>query len=440
MRSVSEIMDRSLPSSLVASLEARLRVPASRALSTAGPVHVVYGGAHLFTSATIDKLGARARSAMDTWGSDAEAFGRAVGVSTPELAREVQRRVRDKLARHPVEAICIDFEDGYGPRSDAEEDAEAIRVAEELAKTAAEATAIGIRVKALDGATLSRAVRTLDLFVTRFAKATGGASRAGFTVTLPKVASVEQVGALVELLEKLESSLGIERTIGVELMIESPRALFDGAGLAIPALVSAARDRAVAIHLGAYDLTAELGVTAVDQRLDHPLCDLARSILQLSAALTGVRASDGATTLLPIPPKGLSGRDAEERVHRAWSLHATHVRRAVDVGLWQGWDLHPAQIPARYGALYGYFLSRKDEMTARLSSFVDHAARASRVAQVFDDAATGNGLLAFFRRGLSCGALDETDVRATSLSMEELSRSFADIVVERARTSGPPTT
>jgi hypothetical protein len=41
-------------------------------------------------------------------------------------------------------------------------------------------------------------------------------------------------------------------------------------------LVEAAAGRCVAVHLGAYDLTASLGVTAVDQRLDHPTCDVAR--------------------------------------------------------------------------------------------------------------------------------------------------------------------
>jgi hypothetical protein len=52
---------------------------------------------------------------------------------------------------------------------------------------------------------------------------------------------------------------------------------------------------------------------------------------------------------------------------------------------------------------------------------------------VFDDAATGQGLLNFFVRGVACGALGDDDVRATGLTLEELrARSFARIVAARS--------
>lgn len=429
------ITDLSLPASFVEPLVARLGGAAPPSAG-ARPVHVLYGGAHLFKAGTVAKLGERARIAMDAWAVDASTFGRIVGVTDASLAQQVMARVLDKLARRPVEAMCIDFEDGYGPRSNEEEDAEAVRAAAELARTSAPETAIGIRIKALSGATVRRGLRTLDLFVTALARATSGGLRAGFSVTLPKVTDPEQVGALADALEHLERSLGIARPIEIELMIESPRALVTGSGLAIPHLLEAARGRAVAVHLGAYDLTAELGVTAGDQRLDHPYCDLARMLLQLSTAGTNVGVSDGATTTLPIPPKDASPEEGARAVGSAWELHAANVRRAVEAGIFQGWDLHPAQLPARYGALFAYFLARKGAMTARLRSFVEHATQASRVGQVFDDAATGQGLMTFFARGLACGALDEADVRATTLAPEELSRSFAEIVA--ARIAGEP--
>ncbi len=429
-------LDVSLPASLVETLVRRLGTAAPPPRPRARPVHVVYGGAHLFKAATIAKLGERARSAMDAWAGDAPTFGRTIGVSDASVAQQVMARVLDKLACRPVEATCIDFEDGYGPRTNEEEDAEAIRTAAELAQTSAPDTQIGIRIKALSGATIERGLRTLDLFVTTFAKATRGELREGFSVTLPKVVRSEEVSALSDVLDQLERSLGITRPIEIELMIESPRALLIDSGLAIPPLLAAARGRAVAVHLGAYDLTAELGVTAGDQRLDHPYCDLARMLLQLATAGTDVGVSDGATTTLPIPPKGASAEESAEAVRRAWALHAANIRRAIDVGIFQGWDLHPAQLPARYGALFAYFLERKEAMTTRLRSFVEHATRASRVGQVFDDAATGQGLMVFFARGLACGALDESDVRATTLAPEELSRSFAEIVASRARQEG----
>jgi citrate lyase beta subunit len=291
---------------------------------------------------------------------------------------------------------------------------------------------IGIRIKALTPATARRGLRTLDLFLTALAKVTGGAIPEGFSVTLPKVRSPEQVAVLADALDELERRLAIARPIEIELMIETPRALLTSAGLAIPPLVEAGRGRVVAVHLGAYDLTSELGVTAGDQRLDHPYCDFARMLLQLSAADLDVGVSDGATTTLPIPPKGASPEESARAVHRAWELHASNVRRAIDAGIFQGWDLHPAQLPARYGALFAYFLARKEAMTHRLRSFVEHATQASRVGQVFDDAATGQGLMTFFARGLACGALDASDVRATTLAPEDLSCSFAEIVASRS--------
>jgi citrate lyase beta subunit len=209
--------------------------------------------------------------------------------------------------------------------------------------------------------------------------------------------------ALSGLLEKLERELGL-RQIGIELMIETPLALMRNGRVVAAELLD---ERVVAVHLGAYDLTAELGVTAVDQRLDHPFCDLARMLLRLALADTRVRISDGATTTLPTPAKDLRGEEATAVVHRAWALHARNMARAIDVGIWEGWDLHPAQLPARYGALYAYFLARKDALNERWRAFCEREQRATRVGEHFDDAATGRGLRASFERGVACGAFEE---------------------------------
>jgi citrate lyase beta subunit len=448
----------SLSASRIDDLIAELGTPAAEAALEAAsrsasevtahaPVHVVYGGAHLYRADSPAKLAKIALAAMSTWGTDEAVFAKLMGLgdgAAKGLAGELARRVREKLARDPVERTCIDFEDGYGPRRDEEEDAEAVRAAGELAKAArTERPLIGIRIKALAGLTVGRAARTLDLFVTTLAKATNGELRDGFTVTLPKVTRAAEVAALAEMLGTLEKSLGIaERRIGIELMIEAPRALVDAEGrVALPALVAAAGGRCVAAHLGAYDLTASLGVTAGEQRLDHPACDLARLVMQMALAGTGVDVVDGATTVLPIarhretPDAPLS--DAQRAinagdVHTAWALHAAAVRRALSLGIYQGWDLHPAQLPARFGAVYAFFLAERTAMAARLRSFVAKATQATRSGQIFDDAATGQGLLNFFVRGVACGALSDDDVRATGLTLDELrARSFARIVAAR---------
>ncbi|MDB4946627.1 MAG: hypothetical protein JWP97_6161 [Labilithrix sp.] len=409
------------------------------------PVHVLYGGAHLFKKGSPAKLGAIARAAMETYGADDEAFAEVVG-APGAIAGELAARVRETLANGAVQKSVIDFEDGYGPRPDDEEDADAERTGRELAleHAAGGASILGIRIKALDAATGARAVRTLDLFVTALLEATSGALPRGFSVALPKVTRPQQVAALAELLAELERSLGVhDARIAIELMVETPRALLDEDGrAALPALVAAGDGRVTAVHLGAYDLTAALGITASEQRLDHPACDAARTLIQLSLAGTGIDVFDGATTILPIAPhRGTEGAPLSEgqrlenvnAVRSAWQLHARAVRRALTTGIYAGWDLHPAQIPARLGAVHAFFLGERRAMSERLASFVEKATRATRTGRIFDDAATGQGLVEFFLRGVASGALTEADVAATTLTPGELrGRSFAAIVARRS--------
>ena len=61
----------------------------------------------------------------------------------------------------------------------------------------------------------------------------------------------------------------------------------------------------------------------------------------------GIRLSDGPSRVLPV------GDTAA--VQAAWEVHARLVRRSLDHGFYQGWDLHPAQLPTRFGATYAFF-------------------------------------------------------------------------------------
>ncbi len=76
---------------------------------------------------------------------------------------------------------------------------------------------------------------------------------------------------------------------------------------------------------------------------------------------------------------------------------------------YQGWDLHPAQLPTRYAAVYAFFPRSLDAASERLSNFVEKAAKATLVGDVFDDAATGQGLLNYFLRAINCGAITEDE-------------------------------
>ncbi len=156
----------------------------------------------------------------------------------------------------------------------------------------------------------------------------------------------------------------------------------------------------------------------------HPACDFAKNMMQIAFAGTGVMLSDGATNVMPIGTR--------ETVHAAWKLHASHVRHSLETAFYQGWDLHPAQLPTRYATVFSFFLEARASATERLKNFVDKAAQATLVGDVFDDAATGQGLLNFFLRGLSCGALTEEEALATGLTLEELrSRSFVKVLENR---------
>jgi hypothetical protein len=162
--------------------------------------------------------------------------------------------------------------------------------------------------------------------------------------------------------------------------------------------------------------------------------------MQVSFGGTGIWLSDGATNIMPVAPhRGelTSAQEAENRavVHRAWKLHYDHVRHSLANAFYQGWDLHPAQFPTRYAAVYTFFLEGLDAASERLSNFVAKAAQATLVGDVFDDAATGQGLLNYFLRAINYGALNEREAQDfTSLSLEELqSGSFVKILQNRQK-------
>jgi citrate lyase beta subunit len=394
------------------------------------PVHAVYGGAHLFKFDTCRKFGSLAEKALNEYAPDPAAFAEMFGVA-PRFAETVRARVIEKLRREPVEDYRVDFEDGYGTRPDAEEDAAALAAASEVAKGLAEGTLppfIGIRVKALGEETKVRSARTLDLFLTALLERTKGQLPPSFVVTLPKITVPEQVRAIVDALDPYLTEQG---GIGLEIMIETPQILFH-----LDRLMEEGRGRIVAASLGPYDYTSSLGISSTEQNLLHPACEFARSIMQISFAGTGVRLADGPTTILPIPRyRGADVTEAQkasnrETMQRAWKLHYRNVRHALHNGFFLGWDLHPAQLPSRYAALYSFFLEGLDSASERLKNFIASAAQATRVGDVFDDAATGQGLLNYFLRAVSCGAIPESDVPTLAgLTIEQLrTASFAQIL------------
>jgi hypothetical protein len=407
------------------------------------PVHTVYGGAHLFKSDTAVRLGQLAVRSFETYAPTAEVFANALGVPR-EIADTIHARVAEKLGREAVEDFRIDFEDGYGTRSDAEEDGHAAAAAEEVAKGFAAGTLspfIGIRIKTFSDELMDRAIRTLDIFLTTLVSKTGGVLPDNFVVTLPKIVTPEQIRALVSIFDELEPKLRLAPgALKMEMMIETTQSIVAADGdIAMPKMLEAADGRCIAAHFGTYDYTASCSITAAYQDMLHPACDFARSMMQLSFGGTGIWLSDGATNIMPVAPhrgENLSAEQIAENnavVHRAWKLHYDHCRHSLANAFYQGWDLHPGQLPTRYAAVFTFFLEGLDAASERLKNFVEKAAQATLVGDVFDDAATGQGLLNYFLRAINCGAITEKEAtKRTSITLEELrAGSFVKILKNR---------
>lgn len=445
------------------------------------PVHTVYGGAHLFRADTAKRLGEAALRSLDEFAPDFITFAKVLALpgsqrlsdspgaadaiaksieTDPDAARKenrpawfaftIYRRVREKLKREPVEDFRIDFEDGYGNRPDAEEDSHAASAAAEIASgmNAGEIPPfIGIRIKPFTEELRDRSIRTMDIFLTELAEKTRGALPKNFFLTLPKVTLPDEVAALADLCARLEPLLDLDPgALRFELMIETTQAIFNERGeVNLLPLITAGHGRCIAAHFGTYDYTAARNITAAHQHMAHPACDFAREVMQVALAGTGVWLSDGATNVLPVALHRAAQnsasltplQNAENRaaVHSAWKLHFDHIQHSLVNGFYQGWDLHPAQLPTRYAAVYSFFLSGLDSASERLRNFIDKTAQATLVGEVFDDAATGQGLLNYFLRAINCGAITADETQSlTGLTLAELrSASFAKILDGRKK-------
>jgi citrate lyase beta subunit len=358
------------------------------------PVHTVYVPADRVTPDLVGVWGADALAAMD---------------SHP-FPFDGAERVRAKLRREPIEDLRIDLEDGFGVRDDDREDA-AVKAAAAALHEGVRPPFAGIRIKSLEAGTRRRALRTLDLFLTCWAEP--------FTITLPKVSGPDQVAAMVTICEKLETAYGLPAgRLTFEIQIELPSAVVGADGTATVArLITAAGGRCTGLHYGTYDYSTAAGVAPAQQSMEHPVADHAKSVMQAAAAQTGVRLSDGSTNILPV--------GTAHEVQLAWALHHRLVRRSLERGFYQGWDLHPAQLPTRYAATYAFFADGRDAATTRLRRYLDR-----RSGGIADEPATARALAGYLLRGLDCGALAPGDVEFTR---EELTAQLGPSHVGPAR-------
>ena len=438
-------------------------------------VHTVYGGANLFKSDTCVKMGEIALRSLQTYAPDFVTLANVLKMTGAEdlpkeekkiekLVRKLDKMNEEERRQHPawlfytvynkivqklqteaVEDFRIDFEDGFGNRPDEEEDNTAINAAYELAMGMNEKTIspfIGIRIKPFTEDLKSRGVRTMDIFLTTLLEKTNGELPDNFIVMLPKVTISEQVTTMVRFLEIIEKKNNLAPgTLKMETMVEATQIIMDDEGRnPLMRIVKAGEGRLIAAHFGTYDYTASCGITAKYQTMGHPVNDFAHHMTKVALGGTGIFLSDGATNVMPVAPHrddDLTAKQLKENrqsVHNAWRIGYNHTMHSLINGFYQGWDLNPAQLPMRYAATYNFFLSSITDATHRLKTFVDRAAISTLTGDIFDDAATGQGLLNFFLKAMNCGAISEEDATATGLTIDEIrSRSFYKILQGRRK-------
>ncbi|MEU8888568.1 aldolase/citrate lyase family protein [Streptomyces sp. NPDC048442] len=370
---------------------------------TRQPVHTVYVPGNLYEAGTIRSWGETALKMLDEHAPDAAAFAEVLGLDA-SLADAVYDRVRAKLEREPIEDLRVDFEDGYGG-SAADEDEYVARAARLVAESYENGTAApytGIRMKCFEAPVRERAIRTLDVFLTGLME--NGGLPEGLVLTLPKVTYCEQVTAMVRLLEAFEKAHGLEAgRIGFEIQIETSQSILGADGTATVArMIDAAEGRATGLHYGTFDYSACVGVSAAYQASDHPAADHAKAVMQVAAAGTGVRVSDGSTNVLPV--------GSTEKVHDAWRLHYGLTRRALARAYYQGWDMHPGHLPTRYAAVFTYYREGFEQAAARLAAYANQLSG----GDIADEPASAKALAGYLLRGIDCGALDTAEVAKLS--------------------------
>ena len=438
------------------------------------PVQTFYEGAHLFKADSAKNFGKLANKNFSDCAPNFVRFAKSLGLkgadslpdreaeinellteienngvdtnkSTVWLAWRVYAQVKKKLESEPVEDFRLDYEDGFGIHPDEKEDAVAVQGATEVAegmKRNILPPFIGIRIKPFNTEFVERSVRTLNIFISTLLEETGGALPDNFIVTLPKVEIPEQAAALVKVFEVLEADSVLNSVqLKMEIMIETTQSVFNVDGeVTARKIANASGNRCLGAHFGTYDYTASCDLIAAYQTMDNEVCDFARQVMKVAFGGSGIFLSDGATNIIPLAPhKGenlsaLQIRENFESVHSAWKLSYRHIRHSLANAFYQGWDLHPAQLPIRYAANAAFFLEQLQLSSGRLRNLVEQASEATVSGDVFDDAATGQGLLNYFFRALNSGAIDPEDVENAGVTVEEvLGGSFRNIAEARRK-------
>ncbi len=395
------------------------------------PCHVMYGGAHLFSEKTFSRIAEVAQAAFEYAAPNPEALTALIEESwSGDFPRELYAKISRKIKSEVLEDYRIDFEDGYGVRSDDDEDQHAAAAAITLAKLSQNTQTprnVGIRVKPLSMAGMRRSLRTLMLFIERFVTSQGAhGSLKHLVVTLPKVTNAEQVATVIDILEVLEKRHHLGSGFFVlEILVESPEAFLSIDGtIPLASMVAAAKGRCRSLHFGVYDFTSSLGIGSAGQSIDHLACDFGRLWMQVAAGLApGLGLSDGIISRLPLVPK-IFTPESEAHFKASWRYNYRQILRSLSLGFYQGWDLHPAQLPVRHIANYVFIMRELESATARIKAFCEKLSTASHVGGMFDDRASVLGLLNYFERAQYSGVLSAEELAALGVDLASVRQTI----------------
>ena len=343
------------------------------------------------------------------------------------LLQRIYRQTELRLSNQPLADLRIDFEDGLGPLTDSAEDAYARQCAQYLAQSSASKyfpPYCGIRIRAFDShKNAERGLRTLDIFCSELLRANAGKLPPGFAITLPKVEQANQLSLLVQSLDEFERQHQLDSaSIALEIMLESSLGLVNEQGaITGKSLLAAGGERLRGVHLGIYDYGASARLAAPSQRLDSRTCEWARNIIKLAFDPSAVTISDGSTNILPEPVYSSGELNSYQHninalaVHQAWRQSYAHISAALDNGIYQGWELHPGQLPVRYAANARYFLARLPEYRQRLSLLRQSASQLASSGGTFDEPATARGLRHYYQLAYAAGSIDKSDLQEVGL-------------------------
>ncbi|MCZ2356157.1 MAG: hypothetical protein LC115_05620 [Bacteroidia bacterium] len=372
--------------------------------------HVVYGGAHRFSETTITKL---ERIAVTIWQQYSQ--------NNPEFAQEIlpkeilpannsaletwYQSVSNQLTQKSIFDYRIDFEDGFGYKPKDIYLAEATRIGKLLAEMPAIQTRLGIRILSFQPERVELSVEILSTFLETFYQfSQGKLLPKNFVITLPKIKELAEIQLLTNLLDEAEETYN--QRFEVELMLETPEVL----SAELNTWLRTTDSRCSALHLGVYDLLSALGIPSDYQATNHEICH--QVLLKALSVSSGknVRVSTGAALQLAIPPHSDPQNDIQQHENKqfitnSWRKLADYHLDSLRMGVFQGWDLHPNQIPIRIAVYHAFFQKHFSGMMLRLQNFELQGKEATRNGQQFDDQASVQGLLNTLEIGRLCGAI-----------------------------------